>query len=240
MKLACSASMLILAAAGTAQAGFFSFASDVADQSWTFTGGGAGVSDSIGPGSPLKLLIDDDNGVMPTLEVSVDFDAAIDIDYAGSVDLGGGNFSHNYHANGSFSFKEITTGITILTVEFDNQLMTALGAEFSWYTTATIQGSENPGGSVDYFWSGASLPAYGLEPGELGFNEDFAFTLTALNTDGSLPWGGAGAGVGLDDDHLPGKTWYSEGSYSGGASIPAPASLALLGAAGLLARRRRR
>jgi hypothetical protein len=136
--------MLVLAAAGTAQAGFFSFASDVADTSWTFTGGGGGVSDAISVGSPLTLHIDDNNGVLPALEVSVDFDAAIGISYAGSVDLGGGNFSHNYHASGSFSFTEVTTGVTILTVEFGNQLMTALGGALSWYTTATIQGSENP------------------------------------------------------------------------------------------------
>ena len=68
---------------------------------------------------------------------------------------------------------------------------------------------------------------------------DAAFTLTNLlsfSNDATQP------GVPLDPQtFLPAEKWQSEGSYSGSAFfIPAPASLAMLGAGGLIAARRRR
>lgn len=243
MRFALPTTIVMAAVAGTAQAGFFSFASDSASGAWTFTGSGGGFTDAFDATNPVTLLIDDNNGSLPTLEVSVDFDADVSIVYAGSVPLGGGgDFAHNYIASGTFSFTEVTTGITILSATFENSLFTAEGGESSWYTTAGLQGSDGGAGSVDYTWMGASLPGYGLEPGALGLDEDFSFSLSELNTDGSLPWDGiTGAGVELDGNMLPIAQWWSEGSYSGSASvIPTPASMALLGLGGIVIARHRR
>ena len=85
-------------------------------------------------------------------------------------------------------------------------------------------------------WSGAALPGYGLVPGTVP--GEFAFALDTLNTNGAIPYGGLSPGVGLTNS-LPNAPWFSEASFVA-ATVPAPATLVLLGAGGLLAGRRRR
>lgn len=231
----------LLALAGSANAAFFSFASDTADHAWTFTGGGAPIGNAnfinaTGPNDPVVLMIDDNNGPLPALVVSAQFQAQVGLTYSGSLPLGGGVFSHNYLANGSFSFRDIPSGNVILTVNFENALFTARGGQNTWFTTAALQGDFN-GGIVNYTWSGASLPQYDLVPGTRP--GDFAFGLSALNSSGAIPYSGQAPGRTLGADHLPDGQWWSEASYSG-TNVPAPGALALLGLGGLVATRRRR
>ncbi|MEX2219467.1 MAG: hypothetical protein WD749_12005 [Phycisphaerales bacterium] len=223
----------LAAAASSADAALFSFASDTASGAWTFTGSGAAFSNATGV-LPVTLLIDDHNGALPTLEVSTRFAANITLAHAGSVPVGGG-FSHNYLASGNYSFTDIATNQVILTVNFSGQLFTAHGGQSSWFSTAALQGSNNTGSTV-LTWSGASLPTYNLLAGP--HNGGFAFALATLNTSGAIPYTGQSLGVGLTNN-LPNATWFAEASWAA-TTVPAPAALPLLAAAGLFASRRRR
>ena len=239
-RLITSASVIALMA-GSASAAFFSFASDRDDMSWTFTGAGASITDAHDPGDPLVLLVDDQNGILPELEFDVEFNASMTITHVGSIPVGT-NWSHNYLLSGTFEFLD-ATGAPLLTVSLDNALLTALGGQASWYTTATMQGSDlgTNGVTVDYVWHGSALPDYELFPGLQSDPSDFGFDLTVLNTSGILPYMGGGEGVGLDANMLPDQTWYSEASYSGWANpIPTPAGALTLVLGGLVATRRRR
>src|SRR5687767_11935758 len=137
----------VVVAAGAAQGAFFSFASGSASSAWTFQGNGLNFTDGTGPNDPITLFIDDNNGPLPTLGVSTQFNSNVALAYSGSVNLGGGNFSHNYTAQGSYSFTDILSGVTLLTVNFNNALFTAQGAALSWYPTAALQAS-GPGVSM--------------------------------------------------------------------------------------------
>lgn len=237
MKIRYCALVALAAAAGTADAALLSFSSGSAGGSWTWTGSGSNVTDATGPNAPIILDIDDSNGVLPTLSVSTQFNAQYTLSYVASVPLGNGAFSHNYLASGSFSFQDMVSGTTLLTVNFANCLYTARGAVSSWFTTGALQGDPGAGASVNMVWSGAALPGYGLTPGAL--TGGFAFDKTAVNTSGAIPYGGQNPGVGLTNN-LPNATWFSEGSFSAYTNVPAPGSLALLGLAGLVGARRRR
>lgn len=232
-----AAAAAIFALAGSANAAFFSFASDTADHNWTFTGSGANVNNATTATDPVVLMIDDNNGTQTPLQISTQFSANATLSFAGDVALGGGVFSHNYLANGSFSFRDIASGTLLLTVNFQDALFTARGNANSWFTTAALQGDNN-GGSVTYIWSGASLPLYNLTPGSTP--GDFAYGLSTLNSSGIIPYNGQSPGVGLGSDHLPSSQWWSEASYSGSTLVPAPGVLAMLGLSGLAAARRRR
>ena len=217
-------------AAGSAQAAYFSFASDNNHTDWTFGGFGASVNDAQDPSDPMQLLIDDDNGLLPQLAFNVEFEADFDIAFVGSVPLGG-NLVHTYSVNGTFSF--LQAGNPLLTGTITNGALSAIGTQGAWFSTAAIQGNDNPNGSVSYQWFGADNPAYGLFASTSIGPDDGAFTLTVLN-DGT-------PGVGLDPANLPSNEWFSEGSFSGSAQfIPTPGSLAVLGLAALAGLRRRR
>lgn len=235
-RILAAASLIV--AAGTANAAIISFGSSTADAAWTFTGNGAAVSDATGPNDFLTLQIDDNNGPLPVISVSTQFNAQYNLAYVASVPLGGGAFSHNYLAEGTFSFQDVASGITILTVNFSNALFTARGGQASWYTTAALQGDNNGGAVVSYTWNGAALPGYGLAPGT--FPGDFAFDLAVLNSSGAIPYAGQAPGRALGANFLPSGQWWAESSYTGFTQIPAPGSLALLGLAGLAVSRRRR
>jgi MYXO-CTERM domain-containing protein len=229
---------LIALAAGSAQAAFFSFASGSAGNAWTFNGNGLTITDGTGT-NPITLLIDDNNGPLATLNVSSTFDANIILAYAGSTNLGGGNFAHNYTAQGTFSFTDMVSGTPLLNVAFTGALFTAQGGQNSWYSTAALQGNPSGGATVTMNWTGANLPGYNLAPGSL-VNQSFAFDFSALNTSGALPYGGQSPGTPLTANFVPTGTWFSEASFSAAGNIPAPGALALLGLGTLVATRRRR
>lgn len=239
MKMRWMALATLAAAAGTSQAALLSFSSSTAGGSWTFRGSGNSFTDATGPNDPIVLDIDDNNGPLPTLHVSTQFNANITLAFAGTTALGGGAFAYNYTANGSFSFQDVDSGTTLLTVNFTNCLYTSRGSSTAWFTTGSLQGDEGAGAAVTMNWSGASLPAYGLTPGALPAPRGFGFDLTAINTSGAIPYSGQNPGVGLTNN-LPGSQWFSEGSFSASTGIPAPGSIALLGAAGLIVGFRRR
>jgi len=231
-------------AAGTANAAFFSVASDSGDSSWVFTGNGANVTQATnGNANPLRLLIDDDNGAAPRLEVSVSFSAQYTLSFVGSVPLPSGATAYNYAASGSFTYTDIASGTPLLTTNFANALFTARGSATNWFSTASLQVDDSGGATVSMVWGGANLPAYGLATGSLnGSPRGFGFDLTAINTSGSIPYNGTGSGAPLNAaTHLPTQAWFSESSFSAAARVvPTPGATALLGLGGLVAFRRRR
>ncbi len=239
MKIrAISCAVLALAATGAANAAFFSFASGSAGNAWTFNGNSLAFTDGTG-NNPVSLLIDDNNGPLATLSVSTVFDANVILAYAGSTALGGGNFAHNYTAQGSFSFLDIASGTPLLNVAFTGALFTAQGGQSSWYSTGSLQGNPANGATVNMTWTGANLPGYGLAPGALE-QQGFAFDLSALNTSGALPYAGQNPGTALTPNFAPVGPWFSEGSFSASGVIPAPGAGILLGLGALAAARRRR
>jgi uncharacterized protein (TIGR03382 family) len=233
--LACAAVAL---AAGSANAALLSFASDTADRAWTWTGNGANMTNGTGPNDPLVLHIDDNNGVLPRLDVSVNFAANVQLSFIGSLPLGGGDFSHNYLASGTFSFTDVASGVTLLTTNFSNALYTSRGGQGTWYTTGALQADSFGSATVNMVWGGANLPGYGLAPGAV-VSHGFAFDLTVINTSGAIPYNFQNPGVALGAGSLPALTWYSESSFSAGI-LPTPGTATLLGLAGLSALRRRR
>jgi uncharacterized protein (TIGR03382 family) len=229
---------VVALAAGTAQAAFLSFASDTADRAWTFTGNGATITNGTGPTNPIVLHVDDNNGQLPRLDVSTNFTANMTLSYVASVPLGGGAFSHNYLASGTFSFVDILSGVTLLQTTFSNALYTARGGQSSWFTTGALQADSFGGAVVNMIWGGASLPGYGLAPGAV-VSHGFAFDLTVVNTSGAIPYNFQNPGVALGTNFLPSTTWFSESSFSAGV-LPTPGTVSLMGLAGLAILRRRR
>jgi len=222
----------LLATALPANAGLFSFASDNDSNSWTFAGNGASVRDAQDPTDVLTLLVDDDNGPLPTLAFSVEFEANFRLTYLGSVAMGGGRFIHNYSLDGTFSFLSAADNSPVLTGTVSNGAFVALGDQGNWYSTANIQGNDGLGGTMSYSWDAAALPAgYNVTQGLSLGADDMAFTLTMLN--------GGGPGVSLGQDHLPALSWSSEGSFSG-STVPGAPGAAVLALAGLAVARRRR
>ena len=128
-----------------------------------------------------------------------------------------------------------------MTVTIEDGVFTALGYEFSWGTTATIQASRLTGSTVTYEWMTDDRPAYNLFDGAITSDmTDAAFTLTHLQsfTAGGQPTPGVALNPGTG---LPTEDWQSEGSYSGSAFfIPSPGSVVLVTAAGVGLIRRRR
>jgi MYXO-CTERM domain-containing protein len=238
--LACAALAL---GAGSANAAFFSFASDSADHAWTYTGNGATISNGTnGNADPLTLMIDDENGLASPLVVSVSFSAQYTLTFVGSVNLPGGAIGYNYAASGQFVFNDIASGTALLTTNFSNALFSARGDQSRWFTTAGLQVDDSGGATVSMIWGGAALPQYGLAPGSLnGSPRGFAFGLSVINTSGSIPYNGTGPGVAINaNTKLPTQQWFSESSYSANGRVPTPGTLALLGLGGLAMRRRRR
>lgn len=238
--LAALAGMALLG--GTANAALFSFASDTADRNWTFIGGNAAnhFHDGVGPNGKVDLMIDDNNGPLPTLTFSTRLQAQFDLTYVGSLPLGNGDFSHNYLVAGQFTFVDIATGTPLLFTTFSDGLFTARGGQNSWYTTAGF-GADNFGGAkINMSWGGAALPGYGLNPGTFINPQGFQYTLTAINTSGKLPYDMSSPGVPLDSHGLPAQEWFAEGSYSASGNVPAPGAIVLSGMGILAAARRRR
>ncbi|MEM1331095.1 MAG: hypothetical protein AAGG07_11085 [Planctomycetota bacterium] len=254
----------VLLTAGSANAAFFSFASDEASNDWTFqyvpptTSGLPGTILDGSRGSPprdlpLNLLIDDDNGVLPTIELESRFQAEFAVEHVASVDLTPalGYWSHLYSVSGSFSFRLVDGGPDLLMVEVENALLTAAGGEFSWDSAGAIIGSDGTAsvtytatqGLIDAVGGEDTAAQYGLAVGSSEPGADFGFDLTVINEFGDRPLpAGLELGAELDPQTLlPIARWFSEGSFSGSATIiPAPGSVVLLAMGGVAAARRRR
>lgn len=232
-------SVLVAAGAAAEPNVTFSFASDTASgpaTAQTFRGeAGSGVVEI--SRSRVGLLADDANGPLPTLDFDDTlFYADFQLTYDSSVTLGTGQTLHAYRLDGTFRFDAVST----MSVAIENGVFTSLGDADSWGSTATIQASSIAGSTVTYTWDRESYPAYNLFQGvSTSDMTDASFTLTNLL---SFTAGGTKPGVDLDPQTLlPDEKWQSEGSYSGSAFfIPAPATLAMLGAGGVIAARRRR
>ena len=244
-------------AAGSAQATFFSFASDVNSNSYTFagttgTGGAFSITDFSRPNT-YTLLVDDDNGPAPTKNIAVEFHANLAISGGTSTSLGGSLFQHSYHVLGTFGFYDMM-GNALLTVNIGPSagVLTVPGTATTWATTGAVLGSDSFA-DVSYTASAAFVAAlggasmasmYGIAVGTNGFGtslgpDDFAFDLSALNA------GAIGASVTIDAaTKAPTVSWRSESSFSGaafGTGIPAPGTVGLLALGlGLIAHRRLR
>ena len=71
--------MAVAALAAIVNAAFFSFVSDNDSATWTFSRFAASVTDADDQRDPQFMLIDDDNGVLPTLAFQVEFGANFSI-----------------------------------------------------------------------------------------------------------------------------------------------------------------
>jgi MYXO-CTERM domain-containing protein len=241
--MAGSVAVALAALAGSANAAFFSFASDNDSNTWTFSGFGAQVQDADDQRDPQILLIDDDNGILPTIAIPVEFEADFSIAYRGSVALAGG-FAHNYDLSGSFAF--LSGNVPLISASIINGSMTAQSPNMnSWASTAGIQGNDQAG-TVVYSFSQQfidMLVGMQINPLDYGISrasqsdsfDDAAFTLSVIN-----PFNILSRGVALNAQMLPAAEWRSEGSFSGSAAVPTPGAIALLGLGGLVATRRRR
>lgn len=249
--LTLGAAAAALFCAGSASGALLSFASDVDSGSFTFGGIGNSATAATDPTDPFKLLIDDDNGPLDTLEFDVNFESSFTIAYNTSVELFPGVFLHVYELNGDFAFRDQSgsgagddAGEVLLEGSITNGAFTALGGPNSWSSTATIQGNDTDGeeqdAQVSYIWRGDTLAEYDLFTDQKSIGpDDASFTLTAILSNLSqMPE----SGVPLGSDFLPADNWESEGSFSGQANIiPTPASTALaISAFAMTAIRRRR
>ncbi len=246
----CAGAIGLAVMAGSTQAAYFSFASDNDHTSWTFRGlaGNAGTAelhDGADANDPVTLLIDDDNGPLAALGISVDFNADLVLTHSMSTNLGP-FWLHSYFVNGSFSFDDPNTGNAWLVCTINPQqagVFTAPGTATSWSSTGAALGSDDFGEitwtvTLDFFLAHPEIAAYGLVPGATVGPDDFGFDLTVVNAGDEGPV--VGGNVSLING-LPASTWRSEASFSGRAgTIPTPGAAALMGMGGLLMARRRR
>lgn len=236
----------LLAVAGltaTANAGLFSFASDYSDQSWTLDfhrhQGQFSLGDLTSHTDPTILLIDDANGILEPLQYEVDFNLHADVHYLNSTSIGGGKFIHTYTVKNAAAGWYTGSG-PVLEIAFDDSIITIVGDEFGWDTAGSMFGSD-AWAAVQYT-SYIDEPDYGMYLGDaIGF-QDFGFSLTSMNTSGSIPYDYTLPGATLDPSTmLPGDDVFAEASFSGSALfIPAPSTAVLLLGAGLFGTRRRR
>lgn len=253
---------MLTAFAGSAQATFFSFASDMNSNAYTFkgtagaAGAGAGsftISEFSRPNT-FNLLIDDDNGPLSTLSIPVELRATLTANNGQSTPVVGTLYQHSYRVSGTFGFYD-AMGNALLTVNIGAQgpaLLTVPGTQNAWSSTGAVLGADSFA-DVTYTASSALVTAmggaaaaaqYGIIVGGGGTSssvgpDDFGFDLSVLNS------GVIGLNVAIDPTtKAPTAAWRSESSYSGSAftGVPTPASSCLLGIASLTAfgsRRRR-
>lgn len=248
----CAGALGLALMAGSAQAAYFSFASDNDHTSWTFrgqagNGSNAPLLDGSDSSDSLNLLIDDGNGPLGNLSISVDFNADLALTHAGSFNVGP-FWQHVYTVAGAFSFADPSTGAAWLVCSINSQnpgSFTAPGTANTWSTAGAVLGSD---GFADITWTVTAaflaahpeIAAYGLVPGSTVGPDDFGFDLTVINV--GEEGVNVGPNVALGQDKLPTAAWRAEASFSGssGAFVPAPGAAALLGLGGLVMGRRRR
>ncbi|MCA9305633.1 MAG: hypothetical protein KDA16_03830 [Phycisphaerales bacterium] len=251
-----SACALIALAAGVAQAGVtgpsptaasFSFASDQADMSWTFFGFGDQVLDGMNAEDPIKLVVDDANGICPSVKLFAEFSASFTLSGYTATNIFGSTWLHSYNAAGSFGFNDPVSGAPWLTAFLGDSVFTSPGSQFRWSSTGAALGSDDFGAVVYVATQefvdaiNAALDGTGCTAADLNVfagqsvsPDDFGFDLSLLNSGPN--------GVAIDPQTgLPIATWRSEGSYSGSATfVPTPGAAALAGLGLVTVSRRRR
>jgi hypothetical protein len=251
VSAAAGAALALAMAAGSAQATFFSFASDVNSNAFTFAGtagtaGAFSMSDFSRPNT-FSLLVDDNNGPGVTISIPVEFHANMTITGGTSTLLGGGLYQHSYHVLGSFGFYD-AMGTALLTVNIgpNSALLTVPGTQNAWSTTGAVLGADSfadvtytaTPAFVTALGGAAAAAQYGVSVGSSVGPDDFAFSLSVLNA------GAVGATIAIDPTtKAPTTAWRSESSYSGSAfaGIPAPGACGLMAIGlGVIARRRNR
>lgn len=237
MKTAVMGILGVAGLAASANATYFSFASDTANHQWTFAGNGANVTQGDANGVDVDLILNDDNGGTERT-IATKFFANWTLTHVGSTGVGSA-VSHTYRATGNFQWLDASTGGLVLRGDFTDAVFTAAGSMGTWSSTATVMGSD--GFTQMNYTSGIDAPEVGLAAGALGGPQDFAFTLTVINTSGALPYrpNAGNRGTSLDEGMLPSRQWWSEGSFSGSA-VPTPGSMALMGLGGAMCLKRRR
>lgn len=254
-----AASMLcVLGLAASAQASLFSFASDSNPSGFTFCGtagsGGGFTITNDQQGNIFKLVIDDNNGSLPSFTLDVNFEANMSAAWVATTPIAGPTVLHSYSVTNApggyaFRFRDLSNGQVLLTASLDGGsegVFSMLGTGTSWSSAGAIRASDTFA-NVRYTASQAlvdRIVSLGRDPGAYGINvgdsvalDDFGFDLTLLGLVGT------NGTVSIDaQTRLPTAAWKSEGSFSGSAvnGIPGPASAALIGIAGLIIARRRR
>ncbi len=246
---ALAAAVAALAVSAPAQATFYSFASDTNSSGYTVSGS-AGAGSSFQISSPLvnsyTLLVDDDNGPLPSAAINnvgliIDFQAQ----HASSQVFIASLWRHTYTVTGTARFVD-SGGNTLLTIQFDSGtsgIFTVFGGQNSWSSVGSILGSDGIA-AVRYSWTPALVaalggPAAAAQYGIVGTDsiapDDFSFDLSVLNA------GAIGSPVQLDPtSKLPTSRWQSESSFSGSSNVPEPGSAAIAGLAIIAGMRRRR
>ncbi len=125
---------------------FFSFASDTADASWTFTGQGNQITSALAPNSTVTLEVSD-NGQNPISFVTR-FSANFTLTYVTSIQVGA-SWQHLYNLDGSFAFRDASDNSLILDATFTGGSMTALGGRRSWGASGTAFGAD-PETNINY------------------------------------------------------------------------------------------
>lgn len=166
----------------------------------------------------VDLLIDlDDDGPSEPLRFETSFfSASISLTYQQSQSLPGGQYSHLFTAEGSFSLWEECGCRMMFYCNFEDAPFASLSADLDAIgSTAMLQGEDGGQGLV-YYAPGPVLMDYGITEFFAPF--DFSFVLTNINGGSGAPLTGGQLG-----------SFAASGSYSGSALIPAPATAAALG-----------
>lgn len=231
--LALCASTVLALAAGSAQAAFFSFASDTNQNGPTFRNTGANGS-TLNDGGTLNtngsvngpLLADlDEDGPNAPISINARFTFNGSLSNYQAISLSSG-FLHTFRVNGTFSFLDAATSGNVMTATFANAVFASYSNTASTLgRTASIQANAGTDPTLAFSFGGA------LGTESLPEDENFVFTLTSLRNS-------SGGFVTVTPNGTLGDL-RSEGSFSA-AAIPAPGAVALLGLGGLIVARRRR
>jgi len=218
-------------AAGAANAALFSFASDRNADGPTFSGlAPAAITDGRpqdGDGAvTVTFLVDRDDdgpGVAQSIAARFEYDAVVT---GYQVAAFGGQFSHQFTLDGSFSIIDASTNLPIFVASFDNAFFS------SWSNLQASLGRSAQMQDNDDSDAGLTFATFGtLADIDVSQSRDFGFSLSnvRLANGNRVPIGGNGLGT----------PWRAEGSFSAHA-VPAPGAIALAAMGGLVIARRRR